>query len=402
MTMTTQHYDHSESSTGPVSPSNTRSGFSFRNLAVRKRSSSTLSNLAKGSAPPSATHSEANTPPETTESGATLQVPNPNAIADPTSTRKRKTSTHASGHGTGPLHDLKRFLNHHIPHGPHHPTSNPPQRPHAQRHPSGPVLTLPDNTSVPSTAAITPAQSNTDHPPAATLAPPAPKQNNRSRAPSLNVSAAPSGTATPSRGFSFLRHKEHKHDNAHHHESSADGKISAAVSRSSAEHIGAGSSSSSPPKHPRTPEKKHKDKHGHHGSHTPGTGTHTPSLDEATHVHLAKKYGKWGKVLGSGAGGTVRLIKGTAKSGGMIYAVKEFRPKRNNESQREYQKKVTAEFCVGSTLKHMNIIETVDIVSDHGHYYEASQIFFLIQEGSLPWTYCITALPLIACAIICR
>ena len=75
-------------------------------------------------------------------------------------------------------------------------------------------------------------------------------------------------------------------------------------------------------------------------------------------------------MLGSGAGGTVRLIKGSEKSGGIIYAVKEFRPKRTGESEKDYKKKVTAEFCVGSTLHHPNIIETLDIVSDHGHYYE--------------------------------
>ena len=92
------------------------------------------------------------------------------------------------------------------------------------------------------------------------------------------------------------------------------------------------------------------------------------SLSEATQAHLAKKYGKWGRVLGSGAGGTVRLIKG--KHNGNIFAVKEFRPKRSGETQKEYQKKVTAEFCVGSTLKHPNIIETLDIVCDRGHYYE--------------------------------
>lgn len=96
------------------------------------------------------------------------------------------------------------------------------------------------------------------------------------------------------------------------------------------------------------------------------------SLSAATQAHLSKKYGKWGRVLGSGAGGTVRLIKASNKNGGHIFAVKEFRPKRTGESEKEYQKKVTAEFCVGSTLKHPNIIETVDIVSDHGHYYEVS------------------------------
>lgn len=87
---------------------------------------------------------------------------------------------------------------------------------------------------------------------------------------------------------------------------------------------------------------------------------------------MSKKYGKWGKVLGSGAGGTVRLIKGKSKDGGTIYAVKEFRQRKVGESEREYHKKVTAEFCVGSTLKHSNIIETIEIVSDHGHFYEVS------------------------------
>jgi hypothetical protein len=101
----------------------------------------------------------------------------------------------------------------------------------------------------------------------------------------------------------------------------------------------------------------------------------SPSLAHATQAHLSKKYGKWGKVLGSGAGGTVRLIKGPSKSGSTVYAVKEFRPKRLGESEKEYQKKVTAEFCVGVTLKHVNVIETVDIVNDHGHYYEVSASF---------------------------
>lgn len=107
-----------------------------------------------------------------------------------------------------------------------------------------------------------------------------------------------------------------------------------------------------------------------HPTRASGISTPVPSLQVATHAHLSKKYGKWGRVLGSGAGGTVRLIKASSKNGGSIFAVKEFRPKRTGESEKEYQKKVTAEFCVGSTLKHPNIIETVDIVSDHGHYYE--------------------------------
>jgi hypothetical protein len=127
-----------------------------------------------------------------------------------------------------------------------------------------------------------------------------------------------------------------------------------------------------------TAEKKSCDVPDHNHNSTPSGSTaacpaaYSANLYEATHAHLSKKYGKWGRVLGSGAGGTVRLIKASQKNGGHVYAVKEFRSKRTGESEKEYQKKVTAEFCVGSTLKHPNVIETVDIVSDHGHYYEVS------------------------------
>ena len=83
------------------------------------------------------------------------------------------------------------------------------------------------------------------------------------------------------------------------------------------------------------------------------------------------------RTLGSGAGGTVRLIKATrasaastANGGSGFYAVKAFRPKRTGEGEREYMKKVMAEFCVGSTLRHVNVIETLDIVSERGVWYE--------------------------------
>ncbi|KAF8447581.1 kinase-like domain-containing protein, partial [Boletus edulis BED1] len=116
----------------------------------------------------------------------------------------------------------------------------------------------------------------------------------------------------------------------------------------------------------------------------------------ATHAHLSKKYGKWGRVLGSGAGGTVRLIRGRAKSGGAVYAVKEFRPRRTGESEREYEKKVRAEFCVGACLKHVNVIQTVDIVCDHGHYYEVMEyapydLFSVVMSSKMlrPEIFCV-------------
>ncbi|BGP15691.1 hypothetical protein JCM10213_006139 [Rhodosporidiobolus nylandii] len=122
-------------------------------------------------------------------------------------------------------------------------------------------------------------------------------------------------------------------------------------------------------------------------------GRNSPPLGD-DHAHLSKKYGKWGKVLGSGAGGTVRLIRRGKDH--TVFAVKEFRAKRAGETEREYVKKVTAEFCIGSTLHHPNIIETVDIISDHGHYYEVMQyaefdLFSIVMSGKMtrPEIYCV-------------
>ncbi|RPA90254.1 Pkinase-domain-containing protein [Choiromyces venosus 120613-1] len=101
---------------------------------------------------------------------------------------------------------------------------------------------------------------------------------------------------------------------------------------------------------------------------------------------LAKKYGRFGKVLGSGAGGSVRLMK--RSSDGVTFAVKEFRARHSYESEREYAKKVTAEFCIGSTLHHGNIVETLDIVHERGKWYEVMEycpydLFATVMTGKM-------------------
>ena len=101
---------------------------------------------------------------------------------------------------------------------------------------------------------------------------------------------------------------------------------------------------------------------------------------------LNKKYGKFGKVLGSGAGGSVRLLK--RGTDGTTFAVKEFRAKHPYESEREYSKKVTAEFCIGSTLHHGNIVETLDIINERGKWYEVMEycpydLFATVMTGKM-------------------
>lgn len=98
------------------------------------------------------------------------------------------------------------------------------------------------------------------------------------------------------------------------------------------------------------------------------------------------KYGKLGKVLGAGAGGSVRLMR--RKEDNTVFAVKEFRARHSYETEREYNKKVTAEFCVGSTLHHGNIIETLDILQEKGRWFEVMEyapfdLFAIVMTGRM-------------------
>ncbi|TLD17966.1 uncharacterized protein PgNI_01807 [Pyricularia grisea] len=99
---------------------------------------------------------------------------------------------------------------------------------------------------------------------------------------------------------------------------------------------------------------------------------------------LSSKYGKLGKVLGSGAGGSVRLMKRADDN--TVFAVKEFRPRHTYETEKEYVKKLTAEYCIGSSLHHGNIIETLDIVQEKGKWYEVMEyapydLFAIVMTG---------------------
>lgn len=124
------------------------------------------------------------------------------------------------------------------------------------------------------------------------------------------------------------------------------------------------------------------------------SGTMTPpsrhgssvALPFAEDHGLESKYGKFGKVLGSGAGGSVRIMK--RASDGTTFAVKQFRDRHSYESEKEYSKKVTAEFCIGSTLHHGNIIETMDIVNEKGKWYEVMEyapfdLFAIVMTGKM-------------------
>ena len=95
----------------------------------------------------------------------------------------------------------------------------------------------------------------------------------------------------------------------------------------------------------------------------------------ATHT-LVEKYGKCQEVVGRGAFGIVRISHKTDPNDSkseQLYAVKEFR-RRPQESPKKYQKRLTSEFCISSSLRHPNVIHTLDLLQDaKGDYCEVME-----------------------------
>ncbi|KAI0748248.1 hypothetical protein C8Q80DRAFT_1120759 [Daedaleopsis nitida] len=364
-------------------PSSTSRSF-FKTRKASTSATSLISDSPPGSASPVHEH-----PP----SSATLPPPTPST---PVPRSKSK-------HHHGPLHDLKRFLNNHIPHS-HHGS------PSTSSIPTPAHLSLADlhQGTLDAFSPVTPSSAGPFTPSVAASA----------NASSDHITIVGEVKHKEGRLSALLRN--HHKDKAKHEvdkpNGSTKGHVAKTPSPSSASAKSKGSSGS-PPHSIHSQSSKTSNTQSVAASSTMSTkaekvdgsrrrkrqqsvSTVAPyaagSLSLATQMPMSKKYGKWGRVLGSGAGGTVRLIKASTKNGGTTFAVKEFRPKRHGESEREYQKKVTAEFCVGSTLKHANIIETVDIVTDHGHYYEVMEyapydLFSVVMSGNMtrPEIYCV-------------
>lgn len=95
----------------------------------------------------------------------------------------------------------------------------------------------------------------------------------------------------------------------------------------------------------------------------------------AASVSLVEKYGKCQEVVGRGAFGIVRIShkKMDNGNGEKLFAVKEFR-RRPEETEKKYSKRLTAEFCISSSLRHPNVIHTLDLLKDaKGDYCEVME-----------------------------
>ncbi|PPJ54590.1 hypothetical protein CBER1_06178 [Cercospora berteroae] len=91
---------------------------------------------------------------------------------------------------------------------------------------------------------------------------------------------------------------------------------------------------------------------------------------------LVQKYGKCQEIVGRGAFGIVRIAHKTDPNDSkheQLYAVKEFR-RRPQEDPKRYSKRLNSEFCISSSLRHPNVIHTLDLLEDaKGDYCEVME-----------------------------
>ncbi|CAI5755749.1 unnamed protein product [Candida verbasci] len=91
---------------------------------------------------------------------------------------------------------------------------------------------------------------------------------------------------------------------------------------------------------------------------------------------FVEKYGRCQEVIGRGSFGVVRISHkrlDSTTSNEKLYAVKEFK-RKPSENEKKYNRRLTSEFCISSSLKHINIIDTLDLLKDaKGDYCEVME-----------------------------
>ncbi|OWB80714.1 hypothetical protein B5S32_g5011 [[Candida] boidinii] len=123
----------------------------------------------------------------------------------------------------------------------------------------------------------------------------------------------------------------------------------------------------------------------HHATTTTTTTTTSTNSSVSTSSELVEKYGVPGKILGEGAGGSVAIIERSSDK--HLFAVKQFKSKKSNESEFDYNKKVKNEYYMGLNFHNQNIIETYDLINENSTFIVVMEFcpydFFTIVMGGI-------------------
>lgn len=94
------------------------------------------------------------------------------------------------------------------------------------------------------------------------------------------------------------------------------------------------------------------------------TATTSPRRLHRAETAKLKDYGQCYRRLGEGSTAVVMITRKLHGKSEKLYAIKQFRKRQRSESEKQYMKKLTSEFCISSTFSHRNIVETIDLVLD--------------------------------------
>lgn len=127
------------------------------------------------------------------------------------------------------------------------------------------------------------------------------------------------------------------------------------------------------------------------------------SLKRTNSEQQLAKYGDMdGKVIGRGATSVVRLAQKKDLPAGSLpteksednktYAIKEFRKRRRDETERDYVRKLSTEFCIGHSLHHPNVVSHLELLQTQTgawcevlEYCSGGDLCSMIQHGGLTY-----------------
>ncbi|KAJ1642985.1 hypothetical protein LPJ64_005198 [Coemansia asiatica] len=128
-------------------------------------------------------------------------------------------------------------------------------------------------------------------------------------------------------------------------------------------------------------------------SHAP-TASPTPSVKsfgDSVVTTFEQKYGTCSReCIGRGATAVVRVAYKQHRDGPQMYAIKRFRKQRAQETEREYIKKLTSEYCISSSIHHKNVVSTLDLIQDSGknwcqvmEFCPGGDLYTVIRDGNM-------------------
>ncbi|KAJ2812639.1 hypothetical protein GGI24_006644, partial [Coemansia furcata] len=121
------------------------------------------------------------------------------------------------------------------------------------------------------------------------------------------------------------------------------------------------------------------------------SGAHHQRRGSEASTTFEQKYGTCSReCIGRGATAVVRVAYKQHRDGPQVYAIKRFRKQRANETEREYIKKLTSEYCISSSIHHKNVVSTLDLIQDPQknwcqvmEYCPGGDLYTVIRDGSM-------------------